>query len=81
MSYSNDTTWERTMSDLRTIHSDVNIDPGKRGAIIAGIVLALVILVLAGFGWQAGWFHVSREPVPFSRLPQASMPLNMPAKN
>ena len=69
------------MSDLRPVHVAINPDPGNRGKIIAGAVVILAILGIGGFGYQAGWFHVPHEAVPDSRLPQASMPLNMPAKS
>ncbi len=66
------------MSDLRPVHRDANIDPGNQGKIIAGVIVALVILIIAGFGWQAGWWKGLSEPVPDSRLPQASMPVIPP---
>lgn len=66
------------MSDLRTTHIDSNIDPGNQGKIIAGILVALVIIAIAAFGWQAGWWKGMHEAVPDQNLPQASMPLVPP---
>jgi hypothetical protein len=68
------------MSDLRSTHVDTSIDPGNHGKIIAGMIVALVILMIGAVGWQAGWWHVAHPAVPDSRLPQASMPLNAPPK-
>ena len=69
------------MSDLRPFHVPSDIDPGKRGKIIAGIVVALAIIVMGAIGWQAGWWRGIHEAVPDSSLPQASMPLNAPGRS
>jgi hypothetical protein len=69
------------MSDLRPVHVDMNTDPNNRGKIIAGAIVLLAIIAIGGFGYQAGWFHGMHQAVPDSRLPQASMPLNTPAKS
>lgn len=66
------------MSDLRAVHVDTNIDPGGRGKIIAAIVVALVIIAIGAFGWQAGWWKGLQEAVPDQNLPQASMPVVPP---
>ncbi|HWC63064.1 MAG TPA: hypothetical protein VG501_05530 [Rhizomicrobium sp.] len=69
------------MTDLRPVHVDIDTDPNNRGKIIAGAIVLLAVVAIGGFGYQAGWFHVTHEAVPDSRLPQASMPLNAPAKS
>jgi hypothetical protein len=69
------------MSDLRPVHVVINTDPNNRGKIIAGVIVVLAIIGVGGFGYQAGWFHITHQAVPDSRLPQASMPLNAPAKS
>ena len=69
------------MSDLRPVHVDSRIDPGNMGKTVAGLIVALAILVIAGFGWHAGWWKGNNEAVPNQDLPQASMPLNAPAKS
>lgn len=69
------------MSDLRTVHVPTTIDPGNQGKIIAGVIVALVIIALGIFGFEAGWFNGLHQAVPDSRLPQASMPLNAPSKS
>jgi len=69
---------ENAMSDLRTAHVDTNIDPGNRGKIIAGILVALVIIAIGAFGWQAGWWQGLREAVPDQNLPLASIPVIPP---
>jgi hypothetical protein len=66
---------ENTMSDLRPVHVPSPIDPGNQGKIIAGVIVALAIIALGIFGFEAGWFHGLHQAVPDSRLPQASMPL------
>ena len=68
------------MSDLRPVHVPSDIDPGNQGKIIAGILVALVIIVIGAFGLQAGWWNGLHQAVPDSRLPQASMPLVNPSK-
>jgi hypothetical protein len=67
------------MSDLRPVHVPAQIDPGNQGKIIAGIIVALALIVIGAFGWQAGWFR-QHQAVPDSALPQASMPLVTPTK-
>lgn len=64
------------MSDLRPVHIPADVDPGNKAKIIAGIIVAAVIVVTGAFGWQAGWFKGMHEAVPYENLPQASMPLN-----
>lgn len=66
------------MSDLRNVHVATNIDPGNRGKIIAGILVALVIIAIGAFGWRAGWWNGLHEAVPDQNLPQASMPVTAP---
>jgi hypothetical protein len=63
------------MSDLRPVHVPTTIDPGNQGKIVAGVIVALAIIALGIFGFEAGWFHGLHQAVPDSRLPQASMPL------
>jgi hypothetical protein len=63
------------MSDLRPVHVGIDMDPNNRGKVIAGAILLLAIIAIGGFGYQAGWFHVTHPAVPDNRLPQASMPL------
>ena len=66
------------MRDLRTAHVDTDIDPGNRGKTIAAIIVALVIIAIGAFGWQAGWWKSLHEAVPDQNLPQPSMPVVPP---
>ena len=68
------------MSDLRPVHVASKIDPGNTGKIIAGALVALAIIIIAGFGFHAGWWKGDNQAVPNQNLPQASMPLNVPNK-
>jgi hypothetical protein len=69
------------MTDLRPVHVAINTDPNNRGKLIAGVVVVLAIIAIGSFGYQAGWFHGTHTAVPDNRLPQASMPVNAPAKS
>lgn len=68
------------MSDLRPVRVDSKIDPGSTGKITAGIIVALAIIIIAGYGFHAGWWKGDNQAVPNQNLPQASMPLNTPQK-
>lgn len=66
------------MSDLRPVHTDTDktLDPGNRAKIIGGVIVLAGVLALGGYGYSTGMFH--GQPVPDSRLPQASLPHNAP---
>jgi hypothetical protein len=66
------------MSDLRPVHVDTDkkFDPNNTAKITGGVIVLLGILALGGYGYSTGAFH--SQPVPDSRLPQASLPHNMP---
>jgi hypothetical protein len=66
------------MSDLRLNHidSDKEMDPKNTAKITGGVIVLLAILGLGFYGYSTGMFH--GQPVPDSRLPQASLPHNMP---
>ena len=66
------------MSDLRPVHIDLDkrLDPKSTAKITGGVIVLLGILALAGYGYSTGMFK--GQPVPDNRLPQASLPHNMP---
>lgn len=66
------------MSDLRPVHLDVDkqLDPNNAAKITGGVIVLAAILALGGYGYSTGMFH--SQPVPDSRLPQASLPHNAP---
>ncbi len=67
------------MSDLRPVHTDAEktIDPGNRSKITGAVIVALAVLALGSYGYSQGMFK-PLVPFPDSRLPQATLPHNMP---
>jgi hypothetical protein len=64
----------QTVNDLRPAHVDVK--PENNAKIIAGAIVALMLIGAGAYGYEAGMFKgAPRYAVSDSQLPQPSLPV------